>query len=274
MNYFAPAEIAKNACAVAKTKASLSFSRIMALGIVAGGYVALGGFLMTTVTQDSAPIVGYGITRLLAGMVFPVGLIMVVVGGGELFTGNCIMPIGYMAGCVPLKKIIRNWSLVYLANGIGALLVVSLIWFSGLATGSVGANALSVAASKVNATLPQLIAKGILCNWLVAMGVWLSYGAKDIAGKCCGCFFPTMAFVASGYEHSVANMYFVPLGMLLKGDASVVAKSGIAAERLAQLNMAGFIRNLIPVTIGNIIGAVFFIAILYYLAYKPSSEEA
>lgn len=273
MNYNTPSDIAKNACAIALTKSNLSIFQILALGIVAGGYIALGGFLMTVVTQDSAQYVGVGVTRLLAGAVFPVGLMMVVVGGGELFTGNCIMPIGYLGGCVPMEKILRNWFFVYIANGIGAVLVAFLVWQTGIASGACGANALNVAVSKVNLSFSQMIARGILCNWLVAMGVWLSYGARDIVGKYFGCFFPTMAFVACGYEHSIANMYFVPLGMFLKGDVAILERAAIPAEKLARLDLMGLFNNLVPVTVGNILGAGIFIAGLYYVAYRPSLEE-
>ena len=273
MNYNAPGDIARNACSTALTKANLSVFQLLALGVAAGAYIALGGFFMTVVTQDSAQYVGVGITRLMAGAVFPVGLMMVVVGGGELFTGNCIMPIGYLAGCVPLGKILRNWFFVYIFNGLGAVIVAWLVWKSGIASGTCGANALKVAVGKVNSTWPQLITRGILCNWLVAMGVWLSYGARDIVGKYFGCFFPTMAFVACGYEHSIANMYFVPLGMFLKGDASIVEQAALSAEKIARLDLGGMFYNLLPVTIGNILGAVIFIAGLYYVAYHPSLTE-
>ena len=273
MNYNAPSDIARNACATALTKANLSILQILALGVLAGGYIALGGFFMTVVTQDSAQYVGIGVTRLMAGAVFPVGLMMVVVGGGELFTGNCIMPIGYLAGCVPMEKILRNWFFVYVSNGIGAVIVALLVWKSGIASGACGVNALNIAVSKVNLTFPQMITRGILCNWLVAMGVWLSYGARDIVGKYFGCFFPTMAFVACGFEHSVANMYFVPLGMFLKGDAAIVQQAAVPAEKLARLDLNGLFTNLLPVTIGNILGAVIFIAGLYYIAYRPSLAE-
>ena len=274
MNYKTPVEIAKSACVVANTKANNPPFVTSVMGFLAGAYIAFGGFFMTTVSQDSALYCGTGITKLLCGLVFALGLLLVVVAGGELFTGNCLMPIGTMTGCVPMSKVIKNWVIVYFTNMAGALFITVMIYYTGLLSGPIGVNALKIAALKANLPFTQALIRGIFCNWLVAMGVWLSYSALDITGKYICCLVPVSAFVAMSFEHSVANMYFIPLGLLLKnGNPEVVETAALAADKLAGLSMSGFIQNLIPVTIGNIIGGAIFISGFYFLAFKDSLCE-
>ena len=269
MNFKPPVEIAKNACAVANAKGNLSIKAMLVMGFLAGAYIAFGGFLMTTVTQDAAQYVGIGISKMLGGLVFAVGLMLVVVGGAELFTGNCLMPIGVLSGCVPIGKVLKNWGIVYVANLIGSVAIAWLVYNSGLASGATGVNALKIATAKVNISFTPALIRGILCNWLVVMAVWMSFSALDVVSKYICCVIPVSAFVAMGFEHSVANMYFIPLGMFIKaGSPDVVEAAALAPDKLASLTMSGFWGNIIPVTLGNMAGGILFVAILYYLVFS------
>ncbi|MGC9371840.1 MAG: formate/nitrite transporter family protein [Thermovirgaceae bacterium] len=273
MNFKSPVELAKSACAVAKAKSSWNVQQMLLMGILAGAYIAFGGFLSTVVTQDAAKFVGVGISKFLGGAVFSVGLMMVVIGGAELFTGNCLMSLGTFAGCQPLSGVVKNWIFVYLGNLLGSLLVAALIYYSGLWNGQVGVNALSIATGKMNLPIGQAFVRGILCNWIVVLAVWMSMAATDIVGKIFAIFFPIMTFVASGFEHSIANMYFMGLGMFLKGSDAVVSASGIAPEKLANVDLGGYLHNLIPVTLGNIVGGVLFVAVFYFLVFRNKLED-
>lgn len=272
MNYKTPLEITKGACASAQAKSRWSVHQMLVLGILAGAYIAFGGFLYTIVTQDSARYVGVGISRLLGGAVFSVGLMMVVIGGAELFTGNCLMPLGTFAGCQPFSGVARNWFWVYIGNFLGSILVAFLIFLSGLCNGPVGANAIGIAAGKMSLPVVQAFFRGVLCNWVVVLAVWMSMAATDIVGKIFAIFFPIMTFVASGFEHSIANMYFMSLGLFLKGNEAVVSASGITPECLAALDVGGFFRNLVPVTLGNMAGGILFVAVFYFLVFRNNLE--
>ena len=254
MNFKPPVEIAKNACAVANAKGNMSIKAMLVMGFLAGAYIAFGGFLMTTVTQDAAQYVGIGISKML---------------GAELFTGNCLMPIGVLSGCVPIGKVLKNWGIVYVANLIGSVAIAWLVYNSGLASGATGVNALKIATAKVNISFTPALIRGILCNWLVVMAVWMSFSALDVVSKYICCVIPVSAFVAMGFEHSVANMYFIPLGMFIKaGSPDVVEAAALAPDKLASLTMSGFWGNIIPVTLGNMAGGILFVAILYYLVFS------
>ncbi|EFQ22678.1 formate/nitrite transporter family protein [Aminomonas paucivorans] len=273
MNFKTPAELAKSGCAVAKAKCAWSVPQMLIMGILAGAYIAFGGFLNTVVTQDLAKYAGVGVTKFLGGAVFSVGLMLVVIGGAELFTGNCLMPMGVMAGCATFSGMLRNWFWVYTANLIGSLLVALLVHLGGMDTGAVGVNALKIASAKMNLSMDQAFFRGILCNWLVVMAVWMSMAAQDIVGKVFSIFFPIMAFVASGFEHSIANMYFMALGIFAKGDAAVVAAAELAPEKLASVGLGGYLHNLIPVTLGNMVGGILFVAVAYYLVFQKNLEN-
>lgn len=262
MNFKTPAEIAEAAVGAAVNKAALSLPQMVIMGFLAGAYIAMGGFFMTVVTQDAAPVVGVGISKLLGGIVFALGLMLVVFAGGELFTGNCIMPIAILSHRVTLCGALRNLATVYAANFAGAVFFALMVFYSGSMSPACAANALSIAAAKTAIPVPQMIVRGILCNWLVALAVWMSFGAMDAAGKYITCLLPVSAFVAMGFEHSIANMYFITLGLLLKDSST------LPAEKLASLSGCGFASNLIYVTIGNILGAAFFVGVLYFAVYR------
>ena len=268
-----PAELAKLACTVSKVKGNLSVRQMLLMGILAGAYIAFAGWLMTVVSHDMAQHFGSGVTRLMSGAVFSVGLMLVVICGSELFTGNCMMPLGYFAGCTPLPKILRNWGWVYTANLLGSILVAALIYFSGLADNAVGGRALQVAAGKMSIPFGQAFFRGILCNWIVVLAVWMSMAATDIVGKVWAIFFPIMTFVAAGFEHSIANMYFMTLGLFLKGTPVAVTASGLTEPALANISIGGFMSNLIPVTLGNMLGGILFVAVFYYFIFKDGLTD-
>lgn len=270
-----PAAVANAFCGIGRTKADLPWIKMIILGILAGVYIGFGAQLATMVTYDSAKFIGDGISKILFGSVFSVGLMLVVIAGAELFTGNNLIVVGTLNGNVSTGKLLNSWFWIYVANFIGSILLVWIMYATQLwKTGdlAVGAKALAIANGKVNLSWGAAFARGILCNWLVCLAVWLAVAAKDVAGKILAIYFPIMAFVASGFEHSVANMYFVPMGIMLKGNASVVAAAGLT-DKLANLNWGSFIfNNLIPVTLGNIIGGAFFVAALYWFVYLKDKK--
>lgn len=268
-----PVELAKSACMAAKAKVAWSIPQMLLLGIMAGAYIAFGGWLMTVVTHDLASTMGVGFSKFLGGAIFSVGLMLVVIAGAELFTGNCMMPLSVMAGCTPMSGVLRNWFWVYVANFLGSIMVAVLIYYTGLWRGPIGIYAFKIAAGKMNLPIGEALVRGILCNWLVVLAVWMSMAAADVIGKIWAIFFPIMAFVASGFEHSVANMYFMGLGLLLKGDSSIVSAAGLPAEVFSNVSVAGYLHNLIPVTIGNMIGGIFFVAIFYFLVFRTNLED-
>jgi len=260
-----PLEIAETLCEIGQVKTEISFDRIFILAMLAGVYIGFGAQLATTVSLGLSSKVGIGFSRFLQGAAFSVGLILVVISRAELFTGNNLMILSLYDGKIKLKKLLRNWVSVYSGNFVGSVLLVSIIFGGGLyAIGgnALGVRALEIANSKVNLTFVQALCRGIACNWLVCLAVLMATSAYDTTGKIFSCFFPITTFVACGFEHSIANMYFVPMGLFLKGVDSVVSQSGVD---LTNLSWQSFIfRNLIPVTIGNIIGGAFFVATLYW----------
>ena len=277
MNSKTPAAIAEalaETIGVAKTNANTL--RLTILGIFAGVYIGFGAQLAIVVTHDMSSFLGAGMAKLIAGAVFSVGLMLVVIAGAELFTGNNLIAISVLGGKAKFSGLLRNWTIVYFANLAGSLLLVLLMYWSGLwnMNGSlVGAQALSIANAKINLTFLEAFARGILCNWLVCLAVWMAVSAHTVVGKVWAIFFPIMAFVASGFEHSVANMFFIPMGLMLKGQAAVVTAAGLG-EKLSHLTVGGMVMNLIPVTLGNIVGGAFFVATLYWVIYIRKGKNA
>ena len=274
--FLSPGGIATAMIAIGKAKANLSISRMLLLGILAGAFIGFGSELATMTTYDMPKYLGVGFTKLIFGSVFSVGLMLVIIAGAELFTGNNLILIKVLNRDGDLGKMFKSWFWVYIANFAGSLLLVWIMYASGLwKTGdfAVGAKALAIANGKVNLGWWEAFTRGIGCNWLVCLAVWMAVASKDIIGKIFGIYFPIMAFVASGFEHCVANMYFIPMGLLLKGNATVVATAGLAGK-LSNLTLQGFfVNNLIPVTLGNIIGGSLCVATVYWLAYLKKSEK-
>ncbi|NLW63552.1 MAG: formate/nitrite transporter family protein [Syntrophomonadaceae bacterium] len=277
MNIFSPAEVAANACNAGKSKGDLALFPMIILGILAGAYIGFGANLATVVGAD-------GGSKFLFGAVFSVGLMMVVIGGAELFTGNnMFLTICALNGQTTWGKLLYNWVVVYFANFAGSLLLVFIIfsgmfWIGtnaegGLALSAIGVKAVSIAQGKLTLTWSSAFCRAICCNWLVCMAVWLALTAKDTIGKIFAIFFPIMAFVTSGFEHSVANMYFIPMGITI---VNKVPELAIAAGFDPTLFTYGnfIMNNLIPVTLGNIVGGGFFVAGLYYLAYLRPAKVA
>ncbi len=270
-----PAAMAQKAEAVGVTKGKLNTLSTVLLGILAGVFIGLGAMFCTIVTTNTG--LGFGLTKLLGGLSFCLGLILVVVAGAELFTGNNLIVISWMSGRTPLTHLLRNWGLVYFANLAGSLSLAGLMFytyqwaFNGF---GVGANALLIANAKVNLSFGSALARGILCNALVCLAIWLCFSARTVTDKILAIIFPITAFVAAGFEHSIANMYFIPMGILLASQPAVLGAAGVTAEGIANLTWAGFVGNLVPVTIGNIIGGGILIGIVYWVAYLRSERAA
>lgn len=267
-NDYLPAEMEKrveNACV---SKSKLSFLSLLLLSILAGAFIALGAEFFTLVVFDSN--LSVGLTRALGGIAFSLGLILVVIAGGELFTGNNMLMMGLASGVITYKQLLKNWGVSYLGNFIGSLLMVFLMSLTGLwkmKDYMLGAKMVLIAADKVNLTFLEAFSRGILCNLLVCLAVWLCYSARSVVSKIAAIIFPITAFVALGFEHSVANMYFIPMGILLRQNANVVnmAVNMSGEVSLDRLNAFGFLGNLLPVTIGNIIGGAVMVGLVYWL---------
>src|SRR5215217_3202828 len=264
-----PQDMARKAEDVGVTKAGLSTPATLALAVLAGAFIALGAIFATTATAGTADL-PFGATRLIAGVTFSLGLILVVVAGAELFTGNNLIVMAWAGRRVSTARLLRNWTLVYLGNLAGALGTVAIVYASRqyeFGDGSVGAQALSIAAAKTNFGFVQAIALGALCNALVCLAVWLCYSARSAADKILAIVPPIAAFVAAGFEHSVANMYFVPIGLLIKAGASPAFWQAIGQHPTdyADLTWGQFLlANLLPVTFGNLLGGTLLVGAVYW----------
>jgi formate transporter len=268
LDAYKPAEMAKRVEAAGVAKARLPLIPTFTLAILAGGFIAFGAMFYTLSVTGSD--LGFGPTRVLGGVVFSLGLILVIVGGAELFTGNNLIVMAWASGDVSLLSLLRNWVLVYAGNMVGSLGAVALVALSGtlfIGGGEVAVTALKIAAGKTQLPFFEAMIRGVLCNTLVCLAVWLAFAAHTVPGKIMAVIFPVTAFVALGFEHSVANMYLIPAGFVAAQDAAVISASGLSAEALSTLTPAGFMANLIPVTIGNILGGSVLVAAVYWLCY-------
>ena len=273
-NFLRPHEIAEAVVVGSKHQVERKLLPMFILGILAGTYIAFGAQLSTVVNTGIAEHIGFGLSRFITGSVFTVGLILVAVGGAELFTGNSVFIMGLLTGEISLKQIFRNWGVVYIANLLGSLLIVFIVGQTGLLDGVVGVTAIKIASVKVNLTFSQAFYRAILCNWLVCLAVWLTFGARDIASKILAAYVPIMAFVASSFEHCVANMYFIPIGIYLKDNPAVVLAAEIAPDKLANLTAYSFVvNNLVPITLGNVVGGVVFVAAAYTFSYLKVGKQ-
>jgi formate transporter len=287
-----PAEMAVRAEKVGVSKANMAVFTLFALGVLAGIFIALGAIFATTVTaptmsadpasgQPLASYLPFGLNKLIGGFTFCLGLILVVVGGAELFTGNNLIIMAWANKRIPTSSVLRNWGIVYVGNFAGALLTVVVVLLSGQYTfgnGAVGLNALNIAQAKVGYGFVQAIFLGSLCNMLVCLAVWLVFSARTTTDKILSIIFPVTAFVAAGFEHSVANMYFIPMGIAIKEAAGEAfwLSIGSSAGEYAALNWGSFLLdNLLPVTIGNIIGGAIGVGVVYYVTYlRRKKSEA
>jgi len=288
MTFKAPAEIAKAAVAAGCTKCNITWQKLLILGFLAGAYIAFGALLSEIVAGGLSNgaiaaadgtvwkiAIPSGLVKFAAGAVFPVGLMLVVIAGSELFTGNCMFaPISALNGESSLKGLAKNWTLVYIGNFLGSIFVAYFLaykcgYFNSMPWESWAA---SVANTKCGLDFTTAFLRGIGCNWLVCLAVWLAISSEDVMSKIFACWFPIMAFVTIGFEHSVANMFFIPLGLFVANDPALTAS--LAAANVSTANLVGatgwynfFITNLVPVTLGNIVGAALFVAAVYWYIY-------
>lgn len=269
---YSPSQIASRIDAIAAVKAKYNTAQTFWMGINAGIYIGLGSQFLTLVISDST--LHFGLTSIIAGIVFSLGLILVVVGGAELFTGNCLVIIGYVDKKITNKEVLKNWSISFTGNLIGSLMLVWWMYQSHqweFFHNMVGAKALLIANKKVNLSFEAAFARGVLCNSMVCMAVWLCFSARNVADKIISLVFPVAGFIASGFEHCVANMYFIPMGVVLKRNPDVVTAAEKMAGKtldLSQLNWTGFfINNQFPVILGNIVGGVILVGIAFWFIY-------
>lgn len=253
-------------------KTNLTTKKLILLGIAAGFFIGIGAEASSLAMHGISNV---GLARTVAGAVFPIGLMLIVLLGGELFTGNCLISMAVYDKKAKLKGMIRNLTIVYISNFIGAALMAWMINNCGqlnFSDGGAGAFTIKVALGKVGIDPMQAIVSGILCNVLVCLAIFMAATAKDVAGKCIAIFFPIFVFVISGFEHCVANMYYIPAGIFAAQNPLYAAKAtelyGITAEQLSGLNFGTIFSNLIPVTIGNIIGGMVFVGLLYWYLYR------
>ena len=265
LDAYTPAQIAMRVREVGVAKATMPVQTMFALAILAGAFIALGSLFFTvTVTSGiTGQPPAYGLTRLVGGLTFSVGLILVVVGGAELFTGNNLIAMAWASGRVTTQQVVKNWGWVYLGNLIGAMGTAVLVWLAGVQTmsdGAVGETMVRIARGKISLDPVSAVARGILCNVLVCLAVWLCMGARSVTDKVLAIVFPITAFVACGFEHSVANMYFLPIGIAL------------AAGTSAPLSVTDAFGNLALVTIGNVLGGTILVALVYWSVYLRHPE--
>jgi len=274
-----PPEMAEKAEATGVKKTDLSVATTFMLAILAGAFIALGAIFATTVTAGAAGHLSFGVTRLLGGLVFCLGLVLVVVAGAELFTGNNLIVMAWASRRINTASLLRNWVIVYVGNFAGALATAVLVVASGhyaFGVGLIGSNALAIANAKCSLGFVEAFALGILCNALVCLAVWLCYSARSTTDKILSIIFPITAFVAAGFEHCVANMYFVPVGLLIVEFAppEFWQDVGQLAGDYPNLGWSRFaIGNLLPVTLGNIVGGSLLVGAVYWVVYRGAQPK-
>lgn len=272
-NDLSPDKILPRAFEVYTKKARIKTKKLLILSFFAGVFIALAAqgssFAAANLLANKDTL---GLGKLVQGLTFTPGLIFVILAGAELFTGNCLMITACLDKKVRLKEMLKSWILVYLGNFIGCIFVAFLLSISGqwlLGDGLVGIRTILIAKSKIDLSFGQAFVLGILANFLVCLGVWMSLGAKSYGSKATAAFFPVAVFVLSGFEHSIANMYYIPAGILAKNISDLASKTGLDAAALASINIPNMlVKNLIPVTLGNIIGGAILVGLLYFLAYR------
>lgn len=265
---FTPAEVARMVEEKGVAKANASIHTTFVLGVLAGAFIALGAVLSTVVATGST--LGYGPTKLLSGLAFSLGLILVVIAGAELFTGNNLITMSWVSRHIPLSSLLRNWSIVYVGNLVGALSVVVMVYLAEWwrqADVALGGTALSTAVAKASLPLIAVFFRGILANALVCLAVWLASAGRTVTDKVLAIVFPIAAFVAAGFEHSIANMYFLPMGLVLERDTSVVRAAGLSAGGAAKLDIGSAVANIVAATVGNVIGGAVLVGLVYWFVY-------
>ncbi len=260
---YAPAQIAQRIESVGVTKARLPTLQLLMLGVLAGAFIGLGAMLFALVKSDAT--LGFAASALLGGLVFSLGLLLVVVAGAELFTGNNLLAMAWADGRITSREVLRNWLLVCAANFVGAAGLALLVFASGhagLNGGAIGQTVVKIALAKQELSPTQAFFRGVLCNVLVCMAVWMAMAGRSVVDKAVAVVPPIAAFVAAGFEHSIANMYFMPLAMLLQH----FGPEGLAA--MPAVTWAGMLGNLLPVIAGNLLGGSVLVGLSYYLIYR------
>lgn len=254
--FLTPKEIANTMINVGVGKANLKTSAMVYLGILAGMYIGFGGMANTIISQTLGNI-DPGLAKFAGAAVFPVGLMLVVIAGAELFTGNNLMVLAFMNKKITLSQMLTNWGIVWISNLIGSIFLVLIVFYGDVLGGDAATKAMAIAESKASLDIVSMILRGILCNIIVVLAVWMATASQDIVSKIFACWFPIMLFVLCGFEHSVANMFFIPMGMILG----------------AKVTMAALIKNLVFVTIGNVIGGGIIIPFLYQNSYLKEKSQ-
>ena len=273
MNLFSPTEVAKNYIAAGKAKVHTPIPKMLLLAVLAGAFIAVGGVASTAAAVS---ISSASVGKLVGACVFPGGLTMVLLAGSELFTGNCLLTIPLLEREITWAGMLKNWLFVYIGNFIGGLLVAAGVVFShqlSLFGNGMAVSVLSAAAAKCSLSFGDALLRGVLCNFLVCIAVWISFAAKDVVGKIAGLFFPIMMFVLCGFEHSVANMYYIGAGLFAKLVPAYAEAAAAAGADLSSVTVGGMLAgNLLPVTIGNIIGGAVCVGCVYWFCYLRKSK--
>lgn len=259
---FSPQEISERIERIGVVKARLPLHRMVMLGVLAGGFIGFGALYFTLVASDAT--LGFAARRVLGGTVFSLGLLLVVVAGAELFTGNNLLVMAWADGKLSASELLRNWAVVLAANAVGAIGLAVLVVFSGhtaMNDGAVADTYLRIAEAKTSMPFARALVSGILCNALVCLAVWMATAGRSVVDKAVAIVLPISAFVAAGFEHSVANLYLIPVALLLKG-------LGVSTVPAPHVTVAGMFGNLVPVVLGNIVGGALFVAFVYYMIYR------
>ena len=267
LDAFSPKEIVEKVETIGVAKARLPLLSMLMLGILAGAFIGLGALYFVIVKSD--PSLGFASKQVLGGVVFSLGLILVVVAGAELFTGNNLLAMAWADGKISTLELLRNWVVVCIGNFIGAAGLALLVYLSrhpDMNQGAIAQEYLKIAEAKAALPFWTAFFKGMLCNTLVCMAVWMALAGRSVTDKVVAIVFPISAFVAAGFEHSVANMYFFPLAMLLQ----TFADAGTAAHTIT---WAGFLRNLVPVILGNIVGGSVLVGLVYHVIYRRGEDK-
>ncbi len=268
---YAPKEIALKVETVGVAKAHMATLPLLMLGLLAGAFIGLGGLFFVIVKSDAS--LSFAISQLLGGLVFCLGLILVVIAGAELFTGNNLLAMAWADGQITSREVLRNWVLVCAANLVGTTGLALMVYLSGHTHangGAIGTTVLKIALAKQNLVWHEAFFKGVLCNVLVCMAVWMAMAGRSVIDKVMAIVFPISAFVAAGFEHSIANMYFMQLALIIQYFEPVTASNALGATGQA-LSLVGMLGNLVPVIVGNLVGGSVFVGLVYHLIYRVAA---
>ena len=275
-----PRAMAEKAEQIGIKKASSDFLTLFILSILAGAFISLGAIFATTVSAGTSGVLPFGVIRLMMGTAFSLGLVLVIVGGAELFTGNMLVSMAFASGKVSLWALLRNWGIVYLGNFLSSVATALIVFWSKqymFGGGAMGANMLAIGEAKTSLGFVQAIMLGILCNTMVCLAVWLTYSARSTTDKIMAIILPIAGFVAAGFEHSIANMYFIPVALFVKYGADPALFTAIqkTPENFPHLTWGNFfLVNLLPVTIGNIIGGTVMVGLVYWFVYLRGMKRS